>query len=211
MVGFSQQSNKGKSTFEVKQLPGVFDLPASDKTRQIAEQTNTILDQVLANTNLASSPTFKPFAPTNPGTLLQKLSSELTNPSFTPTSSSEQALIDQLKNQTAGASALRGLGSPTASGLATAIAPALVDLRNKRIANLAIGAGAQQAQTGLQLNQEQTDLLRQQLLQKAFIDKLSAIITGKFQNVDFGQSRIVAGNNSSRSGSGFGFGVGSRG
>lgn len=45
---------------------------------------------------------------------------------------SEQALINSLMDQTAGRGSVRGLGAPTQSGLATAIAPTLVDLSQKR-------------------------------------------------------------------------------
>lgn len=74
------------------------------------------------------------------------LEQALLNPSFTPNTGAEQALISGLMDQTAGRTATRGLGAPTESAYAAAIAPTLVDLRNTQIANL---LGAQQgAQSG---------------------------------------------------------------
>lgn len=47
-------------------------------------------------------------------------------------SGAEQNLINSLMDQTAGRGSVRGLGAPTQSGLAQAIAPTLVDLSQKK-------------------------------------------------------------------------------
>lgn len=47
-------------------------------------------------------------------------------------SGAEQNLLNSIMDQTAGRGSVRGLGPPTQSGLATAIAPTLVDLSQKK-------------------------------------------------------------------------------
>lgn len=61
--------------------------------------------------------------------------SDFLNPDYGPQTENESNLINSLMDLTAGRGAVRGLGSPTQSGLATALAPTLVDLRNQDIQN----------------------------------------------------------------------------
>lgn len=66
----------------------------------------------------------------------QELSQALLNPSFGPTSSSEEALLSSIMDQTAGRGAVRGLGAPTQTALAQSIAPELIGMRQQNIQNL---------------------------------------------------------------------------
>ena len=75
-----------------------------------------------------------------PGAGFEAFQNELTNPSFAPQTSSEQALINDLITQTQGASAIRGLGPATGGAVAQNIAPTLVQQRQQRLGNLFGGA-----------------------------------------------------------------------
>lgn len=58
------------------------------------------------------------------------------NPSYAPTSASEQNILNSLMDLTASRGAVRGLGAPTQESLATAIAPTLEESKQNNINNL---------------------------------------------------------------------------
>jgi len=60
----------------------------------------------------------------------------INNPEYTPTTQSDQAVLDELMRQTHAAAAMRGLGPATQSSLSTSIAPTLQKMRQQRISNL---------------------------------------------------------------------------
>lgn len=80
--------------------------------------------------------------------LLSSLRNELLNPSFAPTTSSEQDFLSTIMDLAGGRSAARGLGAPTMGGLAQTLAPALMDIRNNRVSNLSQALGIEQGFRG---------------------------------------------------------------
>lgn len=141
--------SKSTSTFQVKEFPGVFGTPESARIAGQAEQL------------LGATPYQTPEAPSLAG-LLER---ELTQPSFAPTTESEQALLSQISEMTQGASALRGLGPATQASLAQTLAPALVQQRQQRVSNLQQALGgqlqqrAQDIQSGLGIGSQQAQTI----------------------------------------------------
>ena len=108
------------------------------------------------------------------------LQDAILNPSYSPTSASDQAVLNSLMDVTAGRGSVRGLGAPTQSSLAQAVAPQLVQNRQNQIQDL-LGGQAQ-------------------ALQGKGID-LQALL----QLIGYGMPQIAGGTQSS--GGGFGFKV----
>lgn len=69
------------------------------------------------------------------------LQSAILNPSYAPTSAADQSILNSLMDVTAGRGAVRGLGAPTSTSLAQAVAPQLVQNRQSQIQNLLSGQG----------------------------------------------------------------------
>ena len=119
------------STFSTQQFPGAFG--AGTDSARLA----TTLEQLLGNQGFSS-----PYA--------APLQSALLNPQFGATTSAESALLQSVADQAQGTSAVRGLGAATPGGLAQAIAPTLVNLRQNEIGNLESALGqSMQGQLGM--------------------------------------------------------------
>lgn len=71
----------------------------------------------------------------------QALLNAVLNPSYAPTSAADQSILNSLMDVTAGRGAVRGLGAPTSTSLAQAVAPQLVQNRQSQIQNLLSGQG----------------------------------------------------------------------
>lgn len=72
----------------------------------------------------------------NYGAYSGALQQAITNPDFSTNSTSQQNMINSLMDQTAARGSVRGLGSPTSSSLATAIAPTLAGFQQQNVQNL---------------------------------------------------------------------------
>jgi hypothetical protein len=90
----------------------------------------------------------------------KSLEETLLNPQFGARTSSEQALLNSLMDTTAARGAVSGLGAPTQSALASAIAPTMVGMRNQDISSMLQGRGqdTQAYQSQLQALLELTGL-----------------------------------------------------
>ncbi len=69
------------------------------------------------------------------------LQNAILNPSYAPTSAADQSILNSLMDVTAGRGAVRGLGTPTQTSLAQAVAPQLVQNRQMQIQDLLGGQG----------------------------------------------------------------------
>lgn len=80
------------------------------------------------------------------------LEQALMNPQYGPSNAAEISMINSLMDITAGRTSTRGLGAPTETGYASAIAPTLVDMYQKNIGNLLGGFNAygDQSRTNMQ-------------------------------------------------------------
>lgn len=79
------------------------------------------------------------------------LSGAINNPSYGPTNANEENLLNSLMSLTQGQSALRGLGPSTQEGMASAIAPTLVNLKEQNIQDILGAYGASTSNTGMNL------------------------------------------------------------
>ncbi len=79
------------------------------------------------------------------------LESAILNPSYAPTSAADQSILNSLMDITAGRGAVRGLGAPTQTSLAQAVAPQLVQNRQMQIQNLMGGQGQALQSKGIDL------------------------------------------------------------
>ena len=136
----------------INRLPGLFEDKQNIKGQQLAGQSEALA------TNLANIPKFAlpdQVARTQGG-VFEKLQGELTDPSFNP-NASEQALVNESLNQLSGNAAFRGL-LPSGEAGARAVLPLLQQFRQQRLQNLAQGAGLQQNETGLGIQQRGQDI-----------------------------------------------------
>lgn len=83
-----------------------------------------------------------------PSDIFGTLQQELLQPSFAPSTASEESLISSIMDLAGGRSAGRGLGPASAGGIGQAIAPTLTSLRNQRVSNLMQGLQAEQGFRG---------------------------------------------------------------
>jgi len=74
----------------------------------------------------------------------QQLQETLLNPSFSPSGTGEQSIVNSIRDQILGSTALKGL-RPTTGGITQGLAPILQQLRQSRIQNL---SGAFQTELG---------------------------------------------------------------
>ena len=117
---------KQKSSLQTQQFPGLF---GTDVGSGIGQQLQDIFGG--GQSQIGS-----------------QLINELLNPTFGATTASEQSLLDSVIGQTGGRTAARGLGAPTEGGLAKALAPELIGMRQGRITNLLGALGAERGFRG---------------------------------------------------------------
>lgn len=135
MGGIAGGQSKQESDLVTQELEGIFGGGAKRaKTRELGGSLEDILKSIGTGSEAS-------------GAFLQ----ELLNPQFGAQTASEQALLESVGSLTKGASALRGLGPSTQAGLAQTLAPELVNLRQKRLANLGQGAQFELGQRGQSL------------------------------------------------------------
>lgn len=111
-------STRSKSELGTTTLPSAYGTTGPAESKRLAGQLEKML---------ASSPT---------STFTDPLTEALLNPSYAPSTASEEALLGQTIAQTQGMSATRGLGPATQGGLAQALTPALSGLRQQNVGNL---------------------------------------------------------------------------
>lgn len=128
-MGHSQSSSTSTPVF--KQFAGAFGNNDYTKSGQLGTQAQGMIGQ--------GSSYDKP------------LQEALTNPSFMPTTQADTNLLNSLMDLTAGRGAVRGLGAPTQSSLAQAIAPELINLQQGQVQGLEAARGQDIQSQGQQL------------------------------------------------------------
>lgn len=180
MGGFTSGGGGGGENF--RPTPGLFgfEVPGGDeeaffkqkgmdfsKSKELATKAQEIAERDLfAPIAREDKPVFVKRENLSPDEFSQTFRSSVLNPQFGATTSSEQALLRALGEQTQGSAALRGLGPATQGALAQNLAPTLIGLRQQQLGNLQAGSELNRLSNEQRLKQRQQDIGQRQFESK---------------------------------------------
>ncbi len=111
-----------------------------DQLNKLTSQKSPYYDSIVSILNQQSAPSQymgKLENTINQGTAYdQTLQNAILHPSYSPTSAAQQGILNSLMDVTAARGSVRGLGAPTQTALAQAVAPELVQAQNNYIQQL---------------------------------------------------------------------------
>lgn len=136
-LSFGSSKSTSRSTINpdvLNLISGVFG-DESSQTRALAGETLESIRASLGRDVTGGLETFDFNKLLGESEIGQELQRTLLNPSFTPTTQADQAVVDATRDQILGSTALKGL-KPTTGGITQGLAPILSSLRQRRIGNL---------------------------------------------------------------------------